>query len=121
MGTRLAFHHVKLDDGPGQGGQCQAQFGASRLHTFQSRQANAALLVLAVDGEPVPTLGNLQDLGAEHLPGVEAAQGNLHVGGFFQPADLFSEALNQAWQEANPLIPVGASDAEACGPDGCSI
>lgn len=38
-----------------------------------------------------------------------------------QPAELFSEALNQAWQEANPLIPVGASDAEACGPDGCSI
>jgi predicted DsbA family dithiol-disulfide isomerase len=38
-----------------------------------------------------------------------------------QPAELFSEALNQAWQEANPLIPVGASDAEACGPDGCAI
>ncbi|MDR6640260.1 putative DsbA family dithiol-disulfide isomerase [Paenarthrobacter nitroguajacolicus] len=38
-----------------------------------------------------------------------------------QPAELFSQALNQAWQEANPLIPVGASDAEACGPDGCSI
>ncbi|BCW61687.1 DSBA oxidoreductase [Arthrobacter sp. StoSoilB22] len=38
-----------------------------------------------------------------------------------QPADLFSQALNQAWQEANPLIPVGASDAEACGPDGCAI
>ena len=38
-----------------------------------------------------------------------------------QPAELFAQALNQAWQEANPLIPVGASDGEACGPDGCSI
>ncbi|NQD90300.1 DsbA family oxidoreductase, partial [Paenarthrobacter sp. CM16] len=38
-----------------------------------------------------------------------------------QPAELFGQALNQAWQEANPLIPVGASDAEACGPDGCAI
>lgn len=38
-----------------------------------------------------------------------------------QPAELFSQALNQAWQEANPLIPVGASDAEACGPDGCAV
>jgi predicted DsbA family dithiol-disulfide isomerase len=38
-----------------------------------------------------------------------------------QPAEVFSQALNQAWQEANPLVPVGASDADACGPDGCAI
>jgi predicted DsbA family dithiol-disulfide isomerase len=38
-----------------------------------------------------------------------------------QPAELFAQALNQAWQDANPLIPVGSSDAEACGPDGCAV
>jgi predicted DsbA family dithiol-disulfide isomerase len=39
-----------------------------------------------------------------------------------QPAELFSQALNEAWQEANPLTLVGASEgAEACGPDGCAI
>lgn len=42
-----------------------------------------------------------------------------------QPADVFSQALEQAWQEANPLTMVAAapdgSDAEVCGPDGCAI
>ncbi len=40
-----------------------------------------------------------------------------------QPAEVFSQALEQAWQEANPLTMVasGGSDAEACGPDGCAI
>ncbi|MCQ1951291.1 DsbA family oxidoreductase [Arthrobacter sp. zg-Y859] len=38
-----------------------------------------------------------------------------------QPADLFSSALEQAWQESHPLVnltPVSA-DGPACGPDGC--
>ncbi|MBO1269213.1 DsbA family oxidoreductase [Arthrobacter cavernae] len=38
-----------------------------------------------------------------------------------QPAELFAQALDQAWQETNPLVTVGSSDAEACGPDGCAI
>jgi len=38
-----------------------------------------------------------------------------------QPAEVFTQALDQAWQEANPLVAVGSSDAEACGPDGCAI
>ncbi|ALE93688.1 disulfide bond formation protein DsbA [Arthrobacter alpinus] len=43
-----------------------------------------------------------------------------------QPADVFSQALEQAWQEANPLTMVAAapsdgSDAQVCGPDGCAI
>lgn len=40
-----------------------------------------------------------------------------------QPAEVFSQALEQAWQEANPLTMVAATggDAEACGPDGCAI
>ena len=44
-----------------------------------------------------------------------------------QPAEVFSQALEQAWQEANPLTMVaagstdGSSDAEACGPDGCAV
>lgn len=41
-----------------------------------------------------------------------------------QPADVFSQAIEQAWQEANPLTMVaagGADGAEVCGPDGCAI
>lgn len=41
-----------------------------------------------------------------------------------QPAEVFGQALEQAWQEANPLTMVsaaGGDDAEACGPDGCAI
>lgn len=37
-----------------------------------------------------------------------------------QPTALFTQALEQAWQEAHPLIAVGNSSGEACGPDGCS-
>jgi predicted DsbA family dithiol-disulfide isomerase len=41
-----------------------------------------------------------------------------------QPTALFTQALEQAWQEAHPLIAVGgsavgSSRGEACGPDGC--
>jgi predicted DsbA family dithiol-disulfide isomerase len=42
-----------------------------------------------------------------------------------QPAELFTSALEQAWQEAHPLVnltPVpasGSADGPACGPDGC--
>ena len=40
-----------------------------------------------------------------------------------QPAELFTQALEEAWKEANPLtmVSTGGSDAEACGPDGCAI
>ncbi|HKU30182.1 MAG TPA: DsbA family oxidoreductase [Arthrobacter sp.] len=38
-----------------------------------------------------------------------------------QPSEVFTQALIQAWQEANPLVAVGTADAEACGPDGCAI
>src|SRR6185312_7709810 len=40
-----------------------------------------------------------------------------------QPAEVFSQALEQAWQEANPLtmVAAGPDDAEVCGPDGCAI
>lgn len=38
-----------------------------------------------------------------------------------QPAETFTQALEQAWQEAHPLTMVAAdSGAEACGPDGCA-
>ncbi|WP_146364011.1 DsbA family oxidoreductase [Arthrobacter yangruifuii] len=41
-----------------------------------------------------------------------------------QPADVFSSALEQAWQEAHPLVNLtpaaGSADGPACGPDGCS-
>lgn len=38
-----------------------------------------------------------------------------------QPVETFTAALNQAWQEANPLVLVNSGDGEACGPDGCAV
>jgi predicted DsbA family dithiol-disulfide isomerase len=38
-----------------------------------------------------------------------------------QSAETFTAALNQAWQDANPLVMVSSPDAEACGPDGCAV
>ena len=39
-----------------------------------------------------------------------------------QPAEVFSQVLEQAWTESHPgLQMVGAPGAEACGPDGCAI
>jgi predicted DsbA family dithiol-disulfide isomerase len=40
-----------------------------------------------------------------------------------QPAETFTAALEQAWQESNPLVLVttGADPADACGPDGCAV
>jgi predicted DsbA family dithiol-disulfide isomerase len=41
-----------------------------------------------------------------------------------QPADLFTQALTQAWDARSPLKPVtgtGTADAEVCGPDGCAV
>ena len=40
-----------------------------------------------------------------------------------QPSELFSQALEQAWRECNPLVMVqpDGDDAAACGPDGCAI
>ncbi|MFE9683850.1 DsbA family oxidoreductase [Streptomyces sp. NPDC006285] len=41
-----------------------------------------------------------------------------------QPAEVFSQALEQAWASHSPLEllqPAGRGDAEACGPDGCAV
>jgi predicted DsbA family dithiol-disulfide isomerase len=40
-----------------------------------------------------------------------------------QPAEVFSQVLDRAWDEARPrLEQVGVADsADACGPDGCAI
>ncbi|TLM87140.1 DsbA family oxidoreductase [Pseudarthrobacter sp. NamE5] len=38
-----------------------------------------------------------------------------------QPAETFTAALNQAWQESNPLVLVNSTDGDACGPDGCQV
>lgn len=45
-----------------------------------------------------------------------------------QPAEVFTRALEQAWQERTPVLtPLGAAgtdaggDGEACGPDGCAV
>lgn len=40
-----------------------------------------------------------------------------------QPKETFTAALNQAWNEAHPLVMVGSGDSEgadACGPEGCT-
>jgi predicted DsbA family dithiol-disulfide isomerase len=38
-----------------------------------------------------------------------------------QPTETFTAALNQAWQDSNPLVLVSSGDGDACGPDGCSV
>ncbi|MER6037250.1 DsbA family oxidoreductase [Streptomyces sp. NPDC001835] len=38
-----------------------------------------------------------------------------------QPAEVFTQALTQAWGERSPLKPVGQDGAEVCGPDGCAV
>ncbi|OAR25215.1 protein-disulfide isomerase [Streptomyces sp. ERV7] len=41
-----------------------------------------------------------------------------------QPAEVFTQALQQAWQERTPVLATlgtPAADGEACGPDGCEV
>ena len=38
-----------------------------------------------------------------------------------QPAETFTAALNQAWQETHPLVLVNTADGDSCGPDGCAV
>ena len=40
-----------------------------------------------------------------------------------QPAEVFTQALDQAWAATHPLIPLGQPTDEAllCGPDGCAL
>ncbi|MGW5200485.1 DsbA family oxidoreductase [Streptomyces spiralis] len=38
-----------------------------------------------------------------------------------QPAEVFTQALNQAWGERSPLTLLDDGGAEACGPDGCAV
>ncbi|MFD8306574.1 DsbA family oxidoreductase [Streptomyces sp. NPDC059690] len=38
-----------------------------------------------------------------------------------QPAEVFAQALTQAWGERPPLQLLDQGDADACGPDGCAV
>ncbi|WP_199552015.1 DsbA family oxidoreductase [Streptomyces sp. N35] len=38
-----------------------------------------------------------------------------------QPAEVFTQALQQAWGERSPLKVIDQGDADACGPDGCAV
>ncbi|MGP4088371.1 DsbA family oxidoreductase [Streptomyces sp. KR55] len=38
-----------------------------------------------------------------------------------QPAEMFGQALTQAWGERSPLKLIDDAGAEACGPDGCAV
>ncbi|MDQ2722200.1 MAG: DsbA family oxidoreductase [Actinomycetota bacterium] len=39
-----------------------------------------------------------------------------------QPAEVFGQALTQAWSEAHPVLTtVGGAGADSCGPDGCAV
>jgi predicted DsbA family dithiol-disulfide isomerase len=38
-----------------------------------------------------------------------------------QPAEVFAQALTQAWGERPPLKLLDAGDTDACGPDGCAV
>lgn len=38
-----------------------------------------------------------------------------------QPAEAFSQVLEQAWGAAHPVLQMTGGEAEACGPDGCPV
>ncbi|GAA3036123.1 DsbA family oxidoreductase [Streptomyces glomeratus] len=38
-----------------------------------------------------------------------------------QPAEVFTQALTQAWGDRSPLRLIEDGGAEACGPDGCAV
>ena len=38
-----------------------------------------------------------------------------------QPAEVFTQALTQAWGERSPLTLIDEGGAQACGPDGCAV
>jgi predicted DsbA family dithiol-disulfide isomerase len=38
-----------------------------------------------------------------------------------QPAEVFTQALTQAWGNRSPLQLIDRGDADACGPDGCAV
>jgi predicted DsbA family dithiol-disulfide isomerase len=38
-----------------------------------------------------------------------------------QPAEVFAQALEQAWSNHSPLKLIQENDADACGPDGCAV
>ncbi|NKQ26523.1 DsbA family oxidoreductase [Streptomyces galbus] len=38
-----------------------------------------------------------------------------------QPAEVFAQALTQAWGERSPLTLLDQGDADVCGPDGCAV
>ncbi|WP_028645450.1 DsbA family oxidoreductase [Nocardioides sp. URHA0020] len=38
-----------------------------------------------------------------------------------QPAEVFSQVLDQAWAASHPTLQMAGGDADACGPDGCAI
>ncbi|MGA4842748.1 DsbA family oxidoreductase [Streptomyces sp. G45] len=38
-----------------------------------------------------------------------------------QPAEVFEQALTQAWGNRSPLTVLSADGADACGPDGCAV
>ncbi|MGW1951634.1 DsbA family oxidoreductase [Streptomyces sp. NPDC001920] len=38
-----------------------------------------------------------------------------------QPAEVFEQALAQAWGERSPLTLIDQGDADACGPEGCAV
>ncbi|GGT96711.1 DsbA family oxidoreductase [Streptomyces violascens] len=38
-----------------------------------------------------------------------------------QPAEVFTQALEQAWRAHTPALKIVEGDAEACGPEGCEV
>ncbi|MCH0567851.1 DsbA family oxidoreductase [Streptomyces sp. MUM 136J] len=58
-------------------------------------------------------------LGATGVPFV-VLDGRYGVSGA-QPAEVFAQALTQAWGERSPLTLVDQGGADACDPDGCAV
>jgi len=83
------------------------------------RERAAAILDSDAFGETVEEDQlKLQEFGVNGVP-FFVVGGRYGISGAQDPA-VFSQALGQAWEEG-ALAAVGASDAEACGPEGCEI
>ncbi|HLT31799.1 MAG TPA: DsbA family oxidoreductase [Myxococcaceae bacterium] len=93
---------------------------------LDAAEARQTLESGAFEAEIQGDIRDAQRIGARGVP-FFVVDGRFGISGA-QPADVFSQALQQAWDSRPKLQTVGATtaqtgaaDAAACGPDGCEI
>ena len=131
--------HLALDQGgPGEQASLKEALLAAYFTRGESMGDHAVLRSVAVSTGLDPARVDEVLEGEEYLDAVHAdidqarAYGATGVPFFVvdqryglsgaQPAEVFSQLLDQAWAESHPSLEVvGTPGAEACGPDGCAI